>query len=60
MTTPKSRTPTLPDLLAVIGTGMLGYGLWMYSPAVSLCVIGALFIVAGIFVQLSARREGGQ
>jgi len=59
LSTKKRHTPTLPDLLAVTGLAMLGYGLWLFSPSLSLCVLGILFLAAGIFGQLSARREGG-
>lgn len=57
--TPKRPTPTLPDLLALTGTGLLGYGLWMFSPSLSLCVLGVLLLAAGIFGQINAKREVG-
>lgn len=57
--TTKRPTPTFPDLLAVIGLALLGYGLWLVLPALSLCVLGVLFLAAGVYGQLTAKREDG-
>jgi hypothetical protein len=36
------------DLLAVVGLGTLGAGLWMIWPALALIVVGSLLLVMGI------------
>lgn len=46
------------DFLGLIGLGALGVGLWMYSPALALTVVGALIIAAAVFGARAARRAG--
>jgi hypothetical protein len=36
------------DLISLVGLVMLGYGLWLISPALSLSIIGGLLIVFGV------------
>lgn len=35
------------DLLFLGGLGLLGYGLWLYSPPVSYSVCGTLLMISG-------------
>lgn len=35
------------DVLAFVGIILLGIGLWLVAPALSLSVVGALLVVAG-------------
>ena len=44
----------LPDLLAIIGLCLLGYGLFLFHPWVSFSACGALLIAAGV---LSGRND---
>lgn len=37
------------DVMAIIGLGMLGTGLWLVSPALSLSVVGVIVLAIGIF-----------
>jgi len=37
------------DVLALIGIVLLGVGLWLVAPALSLTVVGALLVAAGWF-----------
>jgi hypothetical protein len=37
----------LPDLLALLGLGLLGVGLWWLAPWLSLTILGALLLLAG-------------
>jgi hypothetical protein len=48
------------DALALLGLGMLGTGLWLVSPALSLSVAGGLLLAAGILGSMwRARRKRG-
>lgn len=47
-------TKLLPDLIAMIGLGLLATGLWQFNPALSLCIVGVLLMVFGL---LLARRQ---
>lgn len=38
------------DLVSFSGLALLGYGLFLFSPWVSYSVVGALLIVAGVFL----------
>ena len=49
----------LPDILSIIGLALLGYGLFLYSPRISFCVIGALLLVYGVAVDIVRSRGGG-
>lgn len=40
-------TGIFADIVAVIGLGLLGYGLFLYDPRISYCTVGVLLIVAG-------------
>ena len=49
------------DAIAISGLVLLGVGLWLVHPSLSLCVLGVLFIViglAGAKVWVSSRRSG--
>lgn len=45
------------NVLCVGGTAVLGYGLWLYSPALSLSAGGLLAIVAGIALFRTANTK---
>ena len=40
----------VPDILAVLGLALLGYGLYLFLPWVSFAVCGALLILSGVFL----------
>lgn len=44
------RTIDLRDCFVFGGIAMMGYGLWMYRPWVSLAVCGAILTAIGVFV----------
>lgn len=47
------------DALALLGLGVLGTGLWLFSPALSLTVVGSLLLAAGVLGSMwRARRSG--
>ncbi|WP_444942722.1 hypothetical protein ACJJIK_10725 [Microbulbifer sp. ZKSA006] len=39
-----------PDLIAIIGLGLLACGLWKINHSVALCVVGSLLMVFGFLV----------
>ncbi|WP_299582065.1 hypothetical protein [uncultured Microbulbifer sp.] len=39
-----------PDLIALIGLGLLAYGLWKINHSLALCVVGGLLIAFGFLV----------
>lgn len=43
----------LPDVIAISGLSLLGYGLYLFIPWVSFAVCGALLIVAGVLLGAS-------
>lgn len=48
------------DVMALVGLGMLGAGLWMVSPALSLSVTGGILIAGGVLgAGLRARKGRG-
>ena len=50
------------DVIGLIGLGMLGFGLWLVAPALSLSVVGALLLAGGLLGsrvgQLPKRGKG--
>lgn len=49
------------DVITVIGLGMLGVGLWMVSPLLSLVVVGGLLVAGGLIgslIKASDRKRG--
>ena len=50
----------LPDLLAIIGLCLLGYGLFLFLPWVSFSVCGALLIAAGVLSGRNDSAGGGK
>jgi hypothetical protein len=42
------KPPTSSDIALVVGFALLGRGLWMYSPRISLTITGATIIVYGV------------
>lgn len=42
---------TLRDVLIIIGLSLIGVGLYLFLPWVSLTVCGALILVGGFFMQ---------
>ena len=49
------------DIIAIVGLGMLGAGLWMFSPALSLSVTGAIVLAIGFFGSMwRARASRGK
>lgn len=46
----------LPDVIALCGLGLLGYGLYLYEPWVAFAVCGALLIVAGVAIGKGEER----
>ncbi|MBN8431817.1 hypothetical protein JF535_13245 [Microbulbifer salipaludis] len=50
-------TKLLPDLIALIGLGLLAAGLWQFSQPLAFCVVGVLLMAFGL---LLARRQAQQ
>ena len=50
----------LIDTVSLVGLAMIGVGLWLLSPAVSLVAVGVLLLVAGVVgaVRYQAGEEG--
>lgn len=46
------------DVLALLGLAILGVGLWLVSPALSLSVLGILILAAGVLGSMWRARRG--
>lgn len=40
----------IPDIIAISGIGLIGYGLYLYTPWVSFSVVGLLLLVFGVLL----------
>ncbi|MCE5334361.1 MAG: hypothetical protein LLG06_07195 [Desulfobacteraceae bacterium] len=38
----------MPDIVAILGLSLLGYGLWLHAPWISFTTVGAILLTAGI------------
>lgn len=48
------------DIIIILGILLLGFGLWLFNPVVSLCVIGVLLILLGIKGASTIKKGGGK
>lgn len=48
-----SKLIKLSDSLTLTGLCSLGYGLYLYSPALAFSVIGALVLIGGVLLSLN-------
>lgn len=48
------------DIIFFIGCGLLGAGLWMFKPWVSLSVLGALFLFIVIYSGVRGGAKNGR
>jgi len=47
----------LPDIFALAGLSLLGYGLFLFKPWVSFSVCGALLLAGGVFMGRNEQKE---
>jgi len=47
----------LPDLLALFGLSMLGYGLFLLEPWLAFTACGAIMLCGGVFLATPERRK---
>lgn len=48
------------DVMGIIGLGMLGVGLWLVAPALSLSVVGALLLAGGLLASRGRSPKRGK
>lgn len=47
---------TFADMLAIFGLCLLGYGLYMWSIPLALCVVGSILIVMALAIAYQSKR----
>jgi len=45
------------DIMAIVGLGTLGAGLWMISPPLSLSVVGTIVLLGGVLGSMWRARK---
>ena len=48
------------DVIGVLGLAMLGIGLWLVAPALSLSVVGALLLAGGLLASRGRSPKRGK
>uniref|UniRef100_A0AAU2A233 Uncharacterized protein n=1 Tax=Streptomyces sp. NBC_00093 TaxID=2975649 RepID=A0AAU2A233_9ACTN len=48
------------DVMALLGFGLLGRGLWLIAPWLALTVVGGLLLVVGLGLSIAAERAAAR
>lgn len=48
----------ITDILTIFGTFIIGFGLWLYKPWLSLFVMGIIIFSFGLFLSLPPQKKG--